>query len=197
MAGKRQERARPRRCRRADPDPRGAGRRPHGLVRRRHGRRRSQSTEDNAAAATERQRDGIRASIEVIPAEPVDLTRDVARLTLHDLAVPDEQVLDVGQDRVRDLAAALFAAEAAGVARWCQRAGLEYAKVREQFGAAHRLVPGDQAQVRAAVRPQPSSSRPRPGTPPSPTRQDPGSSRWPRAAAAIALPAATDLGLET
>ena len=40
----------------------------------------------------------------------------------------------VEEDRVRDLAAALFAAEAAGVARWCQQTGLGYAKVREQFG---------------------------------------------------------------
>ena len=73
--------------------------------------------------------------IEVVPAEPVDLTRDVATIRLNDLPVPDGQVLAVGVDRVRDLAAALFAAEAAGVARWCQESGLAYAKVREQFGA--------------------------------------------------------------
>ncbi len=35
---------------------------------------------------------------------------------------------------VAALAATLFAAEAAGVARWCLRTAVEYAKVREQFG---------------------------------------------------------------
>ena len=77
---------------------------------------------------------GQRDDVEVIPAESVDLTRDVARVRLNDLAVPAEQVLAVDLDGVRDLAAALFAAEAAGVARWCQESGLAYAKVREQFG---------------------------------------------------------------
>ena len=78
---------------------------------------------------------GQRADVEILPAEPVDLTRDVARVRLNDLPVPAGQVLAVDLDRVRDLAAALFAAEAAGVARWCQEDGLAYAKVREQFGA--------------------------------------------------------------
>jgi len=78
----------------------------------------------------------LRGSIEIIAADPVDLTRDVARVRLDDVAVPPERVLAVDEDRVRDLAAALFAAEAAGVARWCQQTGLGYAKVREQFGAA-------------------------------------------------------------
>jgi alkylation response protein AidB-like acyl-CoA dehydrogenase len=77
---------------------------------------------------------GQREDVEVIPAESVDLTRDVARVRLNDLAVSAEQVLAVDLDGVRDLAAALFAAEAAGVARWCQESGLAYAKVREQFG---------------------------------------------------------------
>ncbi len=75
-----------------------------------------------------------RDSGETTPGEPVDLTRDVARVRLGDIPVSREQVLAVEEDRVRDLAAALFAAEAAGVARWCQQTGLAYAKVREQFG---------------------------------------------------------------
>jgi alkylation response protein AidB-like acyl-CoA dehydrogenase len=77
------------------------------------------------------QRDGVQTT----PGEPVDLTRDVTRVRLDDVPVSPEQVLEVEEDRVRDLAAALFAAEAAGIARWCQQTGLGYAKVREQFGA--------------------------------------------------------------
>jgi alkylation response protein AidB-like acyl-CoA dehydrogenase len=67
-------------------------------------------------------------------AEGVDLTRDIARITLRGLTVPDGDVLEVGTGRLRSLTAILFAAEAAGLARWCQEAGLEYVKVREQFG---------------------------------------------------------------
>ena len=79
---------------------------------------------------------GQRGGAEIIQAEPVDLTRDVARVRLSGVPVTDEQFLDVDSGRVRDLAAALFAAEAAGVSRWCQQSGLAYVKVREQFGAA-------------------------------------------------------------
>jgi alkylation response protein AidB-like acyl-CoA dehydrogenase len=70
----------------------------------------------------------------ITPGEPVDLTRDIATVRLDDLLIPDEQVLAVRTGQVRDVAAALVAAEAAGVARWCQQAGLGYVKVREQFG---------------------------------------------------------------
>jgi alkylation response protein AidB-like acyl-CoA dehydrogenase len=139
---------------------------------------------------------GARDNIEVLPAEPADLTRDVARLRLHDLAVPAEQVLDLDLDRARDLAAALFAAEAAGVARWCQQAGLEYAKVREQFGQVigsfqaikhkcARLFARSQLITAAAWDAAVAHG------------QDPGQFALAAAAAAGALPAATDLGLET
>jgi alkylation response protein AidB-like acyl-CoA dehydrogenase len=139
---------------------------------------------------------GARESVEAVPAEPVDLTRDVARLRLDDLAISAEQVLDVDQDRVRDLAAALFAAEAAGVARWCQQAGLEYAKLREQFGQAigsfqaikhkcARLFARSQLITAAAWDAAVAHG------------QDPAQFALAAAAAASALPAATDLGLET
>jgi alkylation response protein AidB-like acyl-CoA dehydrogenase len=64
----------------------------------------------------------------------VDLTRDIGRVTLSGLAVPASQVLDLDTARLRACAAALFSAEAVGVARWCQVSGLAYTKVREQFG---------------------------------------------------------------
>ena len=64
----------------------------------------------------------------------VDLTRDLGRVTLSGLPVGTEQVLDLDSARLRATAAALFSAEAAGVARWCQTSGLAYTKVREQFG---------------------------------------------------------------
>ncbi len=64
----------------------------------------------------------------------VDVTRDLGVLVLDDLLIDDEQVLRGGEETVRAVAAALFGAEAAGLARWCQETGLAYAKVREQFG---------------------------------------------------------------
>ena len=70
----------------------------------------------------------------ITPGEPVDLTRDIAAVALDDVLIPDALCLAVRTDQVRDLAATLVAAEAAGVARWCQRTGLAYAKEREQFG---------------------------------------------------------------
>jgi alkylation response protein AidB-like acyl-CoA dehydrogenase len=64
----------------------------------------------------------------------VDVTRDIGAFRLDSVPVSDDQVLDGGEDAVRSIAALLFAAEAAGLARWCQETGLAYAKVREQFG---------------------------------------------------------------
>jgi alkylation response protein AidB-like acyl-CoA dehydrogenase len=143
------------------------------------------------------QRDGGGGKLEVIPAEPVDLTRDVATVRLDGLPVPDGQVLAVDLDRVRDLAAALFAAEAAGVARWCQENGLAYAKVREQFGAAigsfqaikhkcARLFARSQLISAAAWDAAVAHA------------QDPQQFALAAASAAVlAVPAAVDLGLET
>jgi alkylation response protein AidB-like acyl-CoA dehydrogenase len=68
------------------------------------------------------------------PAESVDLTRDIGRLSLDGLAVPAEARLNVRTEDVLALASVLGAAEAVGVARWCQETGLAYVKVREQFG---------------------------------------------------------------
>jgi 3-oxochol-4-en-24-oyl-CoA dehydrogenase len=140
---------------------------------------------------------GQRDGVEIVPAEPVDLTRDVARVRLHDLSVSGEQVLAVDHDRVRDLAATLFAAEAAGVARWCQQSGLAYAKVREQFGRTigsfqaikhkcARLLARSELITAAAWDAAVAHA------------QDPEQFALAAAAAAvIAAPAAVDLGLET
>jgi 3-oxochol-4-en-24-oyl-CoA dehydrogenase len=67
-------------------------------------------------------------------AGPVDHTRAVGTVTLAGLAVTDEQVVAVDAAQVRALAAVAFAAEAVGLARWCVRTGIDYVKVREQFG---------------------------------------------------------------
>ena len=64
----------------------------------------------------------------------VDLTRDVGCVTVEGLSVPPGRVLAVDSGELRSLAAVLFSAEAAGIAGWCQEAGLAYVKVREQFG---------------------------------------------------------------
>lgn len=67
-------------------------------------------------------------------AEGVDLTRDIGRLTMHRLVVPADQELAATSAQIRALTGLAFAAEAVGLARWCQETGLEYVKVREQFG---------------------------------------------------------------
>ncbi|MGW1029048.1 acyl-CoA dehydrogenase family protein [Streptomyces sp. NPDC002577] len=71
-------------------------------------------------------------AVEPLPA--VDLTRDIARFTADDLVVPAADTVPVDPSTVRSMAAALCAAEAVGLARWCVETGLEYVKVREQFG---------------------------------------------------------------
>jgi hypothetical protein len=58
----------------------------------------------------------------------VDLTRDIGAFRLGSVAVSDDHVLGGDEDGVRSIAALLFAAEAAGLARWCQETGLAYAK---------------------------------------------------------------------
>jgi alkylation response protein AidB-like acyl-CoA dehydrogenase len=75
-----------------------------------------------------------RAALTVTKLQSVDLTRDLGRVTLSGLHVPADELLDLDSARLRSTAAALFSAESAGVARWCQTSGLAYTKVREQFG---------------------------------------------------------------
>ena len=69
----------------------------------------------------------------------IDLTRRFARIdpdaaSTAARANPDRKLAQVDDERVRLLAATLFAAEAVGVAQWCVDTAAEYAKVRVQFG---------------------------------------------------------------
>ncbi|MDF5751065.1 acyl-CoA dehydrogenase [Spongiactinospora sp. TRM90649] len=76
-----------------------------------------------------------RESATATPIPALDLTRGVARVTLDGAAVPAERVLGgLRRGLVRDLAAILFGAEAAGLAAWCVSSAAAYARVREQFG---------------------------------------------------------------
>ncbi|MPZ80711.1 MAG: acyl-CoA dehydrogenase [Actinophytocola sp.] len=70
--------------------------------------------------------------------DPLDFSRPLGRITLDRAPVPADRVLtELGaaapSNTVTTLAATLFAAEAAGVARWCLRTAVDHAKVREQF----------------------------------------------------------------
>ena len=73
-----------------------------------------------------------RPGVTVTKLPPVDLSRDLATVRL-DGVLPD-RLLDLTTERVRDLAATLFAAEAAGVAAWCSATASGYAGIRRQFG---------------------------------------------------------------
>jgi 3-oxochol-4-en-24-oyl-CoA dehydrogenase len=73
--------------------------------------------------------------VRVTPLPAADFSRSLADVTLADVVAGPADVLPgVTTDHVRDLAAALFAAEAAAVAGWCTRTAAEYAAIRQQFG---------------------------------------------------------------
>jgi hypothetical protein len=75
------------------------------------------------------------AGLAISELAPADFSRGVADVALSGVLVAADRVLDgVRTAQVRDLAAVLFAAEAAGVASWCLQTAVEYAKIREQFG---------------------------------------------------------------
>ena len=66
---------------------------------------------------------------------PVDFSRELAAARFDEVTVPPEQILPaLDTARVRDLAATLHAAEAAGVAAWCTATAADYARIRRQFG---------------------------------------------------------------
>jgi len=66
---------------------------------------------------------------------PLDFSRELVVVRLADAVVPPENFLPgLRTEGVRDLAATLYAAEAAGVAAWCSGTAADYAKTRHQFG---------------------------------------------------------------
>lgn len=66
----------------------------------------------------------------ITPLTPLDFSRPLGRLTLDDTPVTTH---DLDTRTVTHLIATLFAAEAAGIARWCLDTAVDYAKIREQF----------------------------------------------------------------
>ena len=69
------------------------------------------------------------------PLAPLDPTRRLAELNLHDVVVADDaQLVGVDRARVEALAVTLASAECAGGAAWCLDTAAEYATVRRQFG---------------------------------------------------------------
>ncbi|WP_242893359.1 acyl-CoA dehydrogenase [Actinomadura litoris] len=103
------------------------------------------------------------ADLAVAPVrESLDRVRRVASVEASGVRVPADRVLDgLTTAHVRDLAAALFGAEAAGLAGWLVATAAEHARVREQFGrpigqfqgvkhkAARMLVELEQARAAA------------------------------------------------
>lgn len=75
--------------------------------------------------------DSADAGVTAEPLEATDFSRTLVRVTLNRVAATR---LAVTRRRFVDSAAALLAAEAAGVARWSLDTAADYAKVREQFG---------------------------------------------------------------
>ncbi len=78
--------------------------------------------------------DADAAGAEVVRQQPLDLSRVPATVRL-DLVVPaDRLVGGLDADQVREAAAVLATAEAAGLAAWTVTTAVEHARTREQFG---------------------------------------------------------------
>ncbi len=75
------------------------------------------------------------ASLEITPADGLDLTRSLARVGADSVPVPPDRVLHgVTSELVANLAAVLLGAEAVGIADWAVRTAAGYARLRQQFG---------------------------------------------------------------
>ncbi len=75
--------------------------------------------------------DGTEDGVTIEPLAATDFSRPLARVVLSSAPAT---VVDTPPERVENLAAAVLAAEAAGVSRWALDTAVAYAKVREQFG---------------------------------------------------------------
>ncbi|MBV9450652.1 MAG: acyl-CoA/acyl-ACP dehydrogenase, partial [Streptosporangiaceae bacterium] len=87
------------------------------------------STQDDAWFLLNQDQPGVT----VTKLTPLDFSRELATIRLDDVT-PDKLLAGLTTENVRDLAATLFAAEAAGVAAWCGATAADYAKTRHQFG---------------------------------------------------------------
>ncbi|OEJ31817.1 acyl-CoA dehydrogenase [Streptomyces subrutilus] len=74
------------------------------------------------------------AALDIRTHESADPTRPTAEVHAREVTAPPGRVLELDAALVRDLACALFAADACGTAAWALHTAVEYAKVREQFG---------------------------------------------------------------
>jgi 3-oxochol-4-en-24-oyl-CoA dehydrogenase len=75
------------------------------------------------------------ANLDITPADSLDLTRQLGRVTAADVVVPsDRQLGGLTSATVAGLAAVILGAEAIGIADWAVRTAAEYAKIRHQFG---------------------------------------------------------------
>ncbi|MFZ2178098.1 MAG: acyl-CoA dehydrogenase [Rhodococcus sp. (in: high G+C Gram-positive bacteria)] len=87
-------------------------------------------------------RDGDSLGFVVVPRDRIEVTdlpshdviRRNARITVTALALADDELLRIDAQRVLDLAATLFAAEASGLADWAVTTAADHARVRRQFG---------------------------------------------------------------
>jgi 3-oxochol-4-en-24-oyl-CoA dehydrogenase len=74
-------------------------------------------------------------AVGVAARESVDFSRALADVSVDGLIVPPQaQLGSLATDTVRDLAAVLAVAEAAGVAAWCTQTAASHARTRQQFG---------------------------------------------------------------
>jgi alkylation response protein AidB-like acyl-CoA dehydrogenase len=67
--------------------------------------------------------------------DPLDFSMELARVRLDEVVIPTRDVLHLSDTFVRATLIAAIAAQASGLARWTLDTAVEYAKVREQFGA--------------------------------------------------------------
>jgi alkylation response protein AidB-like acyl-CoA dehydrogenase len=74
-------------------------------------------------------------NVTVTKLAPVDFSRELATASLGNALIPPDHVLTgLAPGHAQNLAATLFAAEAAGVAAWCTATAADYARTRRQFG---------------------------------------------------------------